>query len=143
MYFKTAAIKRFMLIRLLRNVELEDVAALQKIVERAHEEQGEPLHCVMLIGEKIAPPSLEFRRHIVVSLDAISPISESFHVVLEGSGFTSALKRMVAAGIIAISKMGRKTSIYSNAEEVLREVSLKKGYPLQAILDDAKKQGLL
>jgi hypothetical protein len=138
MSFDKALIDDFVFVRLKQDSQAEDISAIQDFVAAAHRAFGRPIYYFIIVGAEVAPPTQEVRRLVGESLAFLSEMCESIHIVLEGKGAISALKRMVVVGVMLVSQTGRKTTVHDDVEAGVREVAKKRGLDPDSVLAAAR-----
>jgi hypothetical protein len=83
------------------------------------------------------------RRHLNEVLPAAMKYVSTYNVVVEGDGFTSALKRSVLVGLTQLTQRRDTFFIHSHVEAVLRTVSKSAQSHVREVLSLAAAQGLL
>jgi hypothetical protein len=89
------------------------------------------------------PPEPEVREHLNKLLPAGMELCSSYHVVLEGTGFLSAMKRGILASLMQISWRRGAFFVHATPKQVLFKVDKIVRSDVEAILNLAEKRGLL
>jgi hypothetical protein len=117
--------------RVVDRVELVATAAARRIVY------------VTRVPSAAPAPDPDVRAHMNALMPRFVKQCAGYHVVLEGDGFVSAMKRCILASLLQFGWQNGSFFVHQDASEVLRKVDRSQRRDAQAILDLAARGGFL
>jgi hypothetical protein len=120
-----------------------DVDRLIQSLSVAVEQAGEPVVFVARVPVAQPPPSTEVRRHMAELMPKFLPLLSSYHVVLEGAGFASAVKRAILISLFQLTWRRERFFVHANIQEVHHSLEPKLHPAVHGLFDLAKSRGLL
>jgi hypothetical protein len=121
----------------------DDVDLVIDVLRETCEQNGSPVTYVTRVPVTSPAPSAAVRRHLDETLPSAMRYISTYHVVIEGDGFVSALKRSVLVGFTQLTQRRGTFFIHANVDEVLRTVSKSVQYEINELLNSAAAKGLL
>lgn len=121
----------------------EDVDRIVLSLRAAVEQAGEPVVFVTRVPIDQPAPSAEVRRYLNESMPALLALISSYHAVLEGDGFTAAVKRAVLLGLFQLTWRRGVFSVHSRVADVPSVHEPKQRAATQRLLELARARGLL
>ncbi len=121
-------------------VDVDEIAAQ---IREETKRTGKPILYVTRVPVDAPPPDAAVRQHTSNVLRSLLPHCSTYHVVLEGVGFLSAVKRGVLTRLF--QPVWRRKTFYVHAipSEVLIAVDSATRPLAKDLLDAAKREGLL
>ena len=120
-----------------------DVERVRVALENAAEECGHPVVYITRIPTTAPPPDAVVRARLNELMPRISEVCSSYHVVLEGDGFSAAIKRGILIGFFQLGWQSKLFFVHATVNEVASNVSLACKPVVRAIVETARVQGLL
>jgi hypothetical protein len=121
-------------------------ADLDRVVDRveliAHA-SGRPILYITRVPMAAPPPEADVRQHLNSLMPRFIKACSSYHVLLEGSGFVSALKRGILASLLQFGWRNGAFFVHENEKGVFAKVDRGVRPDVEAILQLANKRGLL
>jgi hypothetical protein len=99
--------------------DVADVYACTRELAAARKSQGGRLVVIVILGKHTAPPDEAFRRAQAACLPEIHDHASRMLVVIEGSGFTTAIKRSALTAIRILAGSRYDYEVYTSVEEAL------------------------
>lgn len=112
-------------------------------VTRVANASGHPIVYVARIPPSAPAPEGDARAHMNALLPVFVQHCSSYHAVLEGGGFVSAVKRAVLAGLFQFGMRNGMFFVHKSQAEVLEKVSGDQRAAVQQLLSLAGSKGLL
>lgn len=120
-----------------------DVDRVIEVVKTTFERSGEPLTYITRVPVNAPPPSATVRKHLDDVLPAAMKYFSSYHVVVEGDGFVSAMKRSVLVGLTQVTQRRGTFFVHAHVDDVLKSVSKAAYGEVKELLELAAARGLL
>jgi hypothetical protein len=121
----------------------QDLDEVVKRVEYAAAEAGRPVVYITRVPEHAPAPEGEVRAHMNALMPRFIKVCSSYHAVLEGRGFVSAVKRMVLASIFQFGFRSGTFFVHDSERSILDKVEPGGRRAVEAILAQAAAKGLL
>ena len=120
-------------------------ADLDRVVERVEGVASASRSVVYITRVPVAAPAPDdaVRQHMNSLMPRFVKVCASYHVVLEGSGFLSALKRGILASLLQFGWRNGTFFVHENEKQVLAKVERSRRPDAEAILNLANQKGLL
>ena len=121
-------------------------ADLERVVERVERlaaAAGRPVVYVTRVPTAAPPPDDVVRQHMNSLMPRFIKVCSSYHVVLEGSGFVSALKRGILASVLQLGWRNGSFFVHESAKGVVAKVDRTARPDAEGILRLAEAKGLL
>jgi hypothetical protein len=119
---------------------------LDRVVDRVEliaSASGHPIVYIARIPKNAPAPDDEARSHMNALMPRFIKVCSSYHAVLEGSGFVSAIKRAILAGLLQFGFRQGTFFVHENDKGILAKVDRNMRRQTEAVLDLARKTGLL
>jgi hypothetical protein len=123
--------------------ELADIERIKAAVETAAAACGHPIVYVTRVPVDAPPPSAQVRERLDKAMPDLLKVCSTYHVVLEGDGFTAALKRGVLTGMFQLSWRRKTFFVSAKVSEVGGSVPPEQRPVVNRLLEAAKMRGLL
>lgn len=123
--------------------EVADVDAVWSAVEAAAVACGHPVVYVTRVPVDAPAPSAPVRAKLDQMMPGILKVCSTYHVVLEGEGFSAAMKRGVLTGMFQLSWRRRTFFVHAHVSEVASNVAIEQRAALARLLDVARTRGML
>jgi hypothetical protein len=122
---------------------LADIDDVLSQVRSAAKASGRPVVYVTRVPIDAPPPESDVRQRLNEAMPEIRAVCASYHVILEGDGFLSAVKRAILAGLMQFGWQRDTFFIHASAKQVAFKAP--RGYreDVEKILYMAEQQGLL
>jgi hypothetical protein len=121
-------------------------ADLERVVSRVEMVAlgaGQPVVYITRVPSAAPPPDSDVRAQLNEMMPRFVKVCASYHVLLEGDGFLSALKRGILASLLQFGWRNGTFFVHQDMKEVLLKVERGLRPDAQAILDLAARGGLL
>lgn len=112
-------------------------------VELIRSASGGPIVFITRVPVNAPPPEGDTRAQMNAMMPAVIKHCSSYHVVLEGSGFVSAVKRAILAGFLQLGFRNGTFFVHENEKGVVSKVERSERAAVEAILNLARSKGLL
>jgi hypothetical protein len=89
------------------------------------------------------PPEPDVRQRLNEIMPAMRASCSSYHVILEGEGFLSAIKRAIVASLMQVGWPRDTFFVHATPKGVAFKVSLEARRDVEVLLNLAEQQGLL
>jgi hypothetical protein len=120
--------------------DIDDVLGRMESAARA---AGGKIVYVTRVPVDAPPPEADVRQRLNESMPAMRAVCASYHVILEGDGFLSAVKRAILAGLMQLGWPRNTFFVHASTKEVVLKAPREARAALEKILDLAERQGLL
>jgi hypothetical protein len=120
-----------------------DVDRVLQRVEQVAAKAGGPVVFVARVPQTAPAPDPAVRTHLNRVMPRFAELCSSYHAVLEGGGFTSAVKRAVLAGLFQIGFRRANFFVHDSDRGVVAKIEGPERARAQALLKLADAQGLL
>ncbi len=104
---------------------------------------GRPIVYITRVPVNAPPPEGEDRAYLNSLMPRLMKACSSYHVILEGSGFISAIKRAILASLLQLGWRNGSFFVHENEKGVVAKVERAVRPDVEAILSLAKAKGLL
>ncbi len=121
----------------------EDMDLVLDRMRTTAEAAGRPIVYITRVPVDAPPPDPDVRQRLNELMPEMRRACASYHVVLEGVGFVSALKRAILASLMQYGWPRRTFFVHASPKEALFAVSDAHRGDVQAILALAEREGLL
>jgi hypothetical protein len=121
-------------------------ADLDRVIDRVEliaSATGRPIIYITRVPTAAPPPADAVRQHLNSLMPRFIKACSSYHVLLEGSGFVSALKRGILASLLQLGWRNGTFFVHENEKGVLSKVERAYRANVEAILTLAGTKGLL
>jgi hypothetical protein len=122
---------------------IEDIDRVIATLRDAVRQVGEPVIYVTRVPVNQPAPSGDVRRHLDKLMPTLTQLFSSYHVVLEGDGFSAALKRAVLLGLFQLSWRRKTFFVHSVVGEIPSSLEKHRLAAFNQLVVAAKAQGLL
>ena len=122
---------------------IKDVDEVLHHVRKAAEHFGRPIVYITRVPVDAPAPEPAVRNHINSIMPEITEHCSSYHVVLEGTGFTAAIKRGVLVGLFQVGRRRNLFHVHASAADVLGHVAPDCENAVRTLLARADARGLL
>jgi hypothetical protein len=112
-------------------------------VERMAQATGKPVLYITRVPTAAPAPDPDVRQHLNALMPRFIKSCSGYHVLLEGSGFVSAIKRAVLASLLQFGWRNGTFFVHESEKGVLAKVERASRPDVEAILELARKRGLL
>ena len=119
---------------------------LDRVVDRVEliaSASGRPIVFIARIPKNAPAPDDEARAHMNALMPRFIAVCSSYHAVLEGSGFVSAIKRAILAGLLQFGFRNGTFFVHENEKSILGKVERELRPAVESILSLASTKGLL
>ncbi len=119
---------------------------LDRVVDRVEliaSASGCSIVYIARIPKNAPAPDDEARAHMNALMPRFIKVCSSYHAVLEGSGFVSAVKRAILAGLLQFGFRNGSFFVHENEKGILAKVDRGMRRQTEAVLDLAETKGLL
>lgn len=119
---------------------------LERVVDRVEliaSATGRPIVFIARIPKAAPTPDEEARAHMNALMPRFVAVCSSYHAVLEGSGFISAVKRAMLAGLLQFGFRNGTFFVHENVKSIVGKVDREQRATAEAILSLAEQKGLL
>jgi hypothetical protein len=120
-----------------------DVDRVIDRVELIAHASGKPILYITRVPTAAPTPDPDVRQHMNSVMPRAIKACSSYHVLLEGSGFVSALKRAVLASLLQFGWRNGTFFVHENEKAIAGKVDRSVRPDVEAILQLAEKRGLL
>jgi hypothetical protein len=120
-----------------------DFDEVLKRVESAASEAGHPVVYIARIPENAPAPEGELRAYMNALMPRFIKLCSSYHAVLEGRGFVSAVKRMVLASLLQLGFRSGTFFVHDSERTIVDKVDPGARRSVEVILRAAAAKGLL
>lgn len=120
----------------------EDMELVVNRVELMCRTSGRPIVYITRVPVDAPPPDADARKRLDEVMPRMKAACSSYHVVLEGVGFVSAVKRAILAGLMQFGWPRGTFFVHATAKEVVFAVPKEVRRDVEAILNMAERQGL-
>jgi hypothetical protein len=121
-------------------------ADLDRVIDRveliAHA-TGRPILYITRVPMDAPPPEPEVRQYLNALMPRFVKACSSYHVLLEGNGFVSAVKRAILASLLQFGWRNGAFFVHENEKGVFAKVERTVRPDVQAIIELAGSRGLL
>lgn len=121
----------------------DDIDRVVQRVEQAASEVNHPIIFMARIPKNSPPPEGDARAHMNRQMPRFIQLCSSYHAVLEGSGFVSAIKRAVLASLLQFGFRNGTFFVHEDVRAILNTVDREFRANAEAALALAEQQGLL
>ena len=121
-------------------------ADLDRVVDRVEliaSASGKPIVYIARIPKNAPAPENEARSHMNALMPRFVKVCSSYHAVLEGSCFVSAIKRAVLAGLLQFGFRNGTFFVHENEKGILAKVNREARASVEDLLAKANARGLL
>ena len=122
---------------------VEDVAAVLEHVRAVVRECGHPIVYITRVPLDAPAPDAKVRSYINTIMPELTDLCSSYHVILEGGGLASAIKRGVLMGLFQVRRRRNMFHVHAEASEVAEQVALDRRDAVCALLKQADARGIL
>lgn len=123
--------------------ETSDVDRVEEALREATRVAGEPVIYVTRVPVNQPAPSAEVRRYLDTKMPVLTELVSTYHVVMEGVGFTAAMKRGVLLGLFQLSWRRKTFFVHSVVGEVPSVLDKRRVQVFNDLVRAAKAEGLL
>jgi hypothetical protein len=119
---------------------------LDRVVDRVEliaGASGKPIVFIARVPKTAPAPDDEARAHMNALMPRFIAVCSSYHAVLEGSGFVSAIKRAILAGLLQFGFRNGTFFVHENEKSILGKTERELRPAVEAILSLASTKGLL
>ena len=120
-----------------------DLDRVVERVERVASDAGSPIVFIARIPEGAPAPEGEARAHMNALMPRFIKVCSSYHAVLEGRGFVSAVKRAILAGLSQFGFRNGTFVVHDSEKSVPSKVERSLRPRAEALLSLARTRGLL
>ena len=121
----------------------QDMDRVADRVELIAKASNRPILYVTRVPTAAPPPDPEVRQYMNANMPRMIKVCSSYHVLLEGSGFVSALKRAILASLLQLGWRNGTFFVHENEKGVFAKVERGSRPDVEAILQLARSRGLL
>jgi hypothetical protein len=121
-------------------------ADLERVIDRVEliaSASGRPVIYITRVPQNAPPPEADVRQHLNSLMPRFIKACSSYHVLLEGSGFVSAIKRGILASLLQFGWRNGTFFVHENEKGIAAKVERQNRAHLESILKAAAAQGLL
>jgi hypothetical protein len=121
-------------------------ADLERVIDRVEliaTASGRPIVYITRVPQSAPPPDAEVRQFLNSLMPRFVKACSTYHVLLEGSGFVSALKRGILASLLQFGWRSGTFFVHENEKGVFAKVERQHRVHVEAILAAAGAKGLL
>jgi hypothetical protein len=104
---------------------------------------GAPVTYITRVPVDAPAPDADVRQYLDSLMPRVVECCETYHVILEGSGFLAAVKRSVLVGIFQIRWRNGTFFVHADISEVTSKISRERRPGVEALLERARAMGLL
>src|SRR3954467_2973305 len=122
---------------------LADMDRVWTALQAAADEYGQPVVYITRVPRDAPPPDGAVRARLDELMPRIVSVCSSYHVVLEGDGFSAAIKRGILTGLFQLSWRRKTFFVHATVNEVARHVGPDEQGAVSALLALARTRGLL
>ena len=123
--------------------ETADMDRVRSAIDAAATACGHPVVYVTRVPVTSPPPDAQARARLDQLMPGLLKVCSTYHVVLEGEGFGSAMKRGILTGIFQLSWRRKTFFVHAKVQEVQGSVALEEQQTVNKLLDVARSRGLL
>jgi len=120
-----------------------DVDDVLSEVRSAAQVAGRPVVYITRVPVDAPPPESDVRQRLNDAMPDIRAVCASYHVILEGEGFVSAVKRAILASLMQFGWQRDTFFIHASAQQVSFKAPREYRDSVERILYMAEQQGLL
>lgn len=120
-----------------------DLDRVVQQVELAASKSGGPIVFVARIPQGAPAPEGEARAHMNALTPHFAKFCFSYHAILEGSGFVSAVKRAILAGLLQFDFRKGAFAVHDSEKSIAGKVERSMRPRVEALLSLASAKGLL
>jgi len=121
-------------------VDIDDVFGR---VQAAARSSGRPIVFVARIPVEAPPPEPDVRRHLNELMPAFREVCASYHVILEGDGFLSAIKRSMLAQLMQLGWPRDTFFVHASPREIPFKAPRAVRSTAESLLRVVERHGLL
>jgi hypothetical protein len=121
-------------------------ADLERVINRVElvaSASGHPIVYITRVPQNAPPPDGDVRQYLNSLMPRFVKACSTYHVLLEGGGFVSALKRGILASLLQFGWRNSTFFVHENEKGVFAKVERQHRAHVEAILATAGSQGLL
>jgi len=121
-------------------------ADLERVIDRVEliaSASGRPVVYITRVPQLAPPPEADVRQHLNTLMPRFVKACASYHVLLEGVGFVSALKRGILASLLQFGWRSGTFFVHENDKGVIAKVERHHRPYVESIIKMAGAQGLL
>lgn len=122
---------------------IPDVDRALSAIETAAQAHGRPIVYVARIPAKAPPPDAAARSHLDALMPRVMQACSTYHVLLEGEGFGSAVKRGILTGLFQLSWRRGTFFVHAVTGTLTRGLPPEDARAVNAVLQIANTRGLL
>ena len=123
--------------------ELADIERVKTAVETVAAACRHPIIYVTRVPVDAPAPSAQVRERLDHEMPQLLKVCSTYHVVLEGDGFTAAMKRGVLTGMFQLSWRRKTFFVSAKVNEVANNVPPDQRPTVNRLLEAARMRGLL
>ncbi|HTQ03245.1 MAG TPA: hypothetical protein VMI54_05290 [Polyangiaceae bacterium] len=119
---------------------------LDRVIDRVElisSASGKPIVYITRVPVNAPPPEGDVRAHLNSLMPRFIKACSSYHVVLEGTGFVSAVKRAILASLLQLGWRNGSFFVHESDKGIISKVERPVRPDVEAILALAQKRGLL
>lgn len=120
-----------------------DVDDVLSAVRSAAKAAGRPVVYITRVPVDAPPPESDVRQRLNEAMPEIRAVCASYHVILEGDGFISAVKRAILASLMQFGWQRDTFFIHASAKQVSIKVARDYRDSVERIFYLAEQEGLL
>jgi hypothetical protein len=122
---------------------IQDADLVINRVQLVAKTSGRPIVFITRVPVDAPPPDPEVRQHINKAMPTMKLVCSSYHVVMEGVGFVSALKRAVLTSLMQFGWARGTFFVHATPKEAVFVVKKEVRRDVESILHLAERQGLI
>lgn len=122
---------------------LADIDEVLRQVRSAANASGRPVVYITRVPVDAPPPESDVRQRLNEAMPDIRAVCASYHVILEGDGFLSAVKRAMLASLMQFGWQKDTFFIHATPKQVMIKVRRDYRDAVETLLVSAERQGLL
>jgi len=120
-----------------------DMDQLLRHLQTSSEKVSGPVVYVSRVPVNAPAPDTQVRGYLNSLMPAMTPLFSSCHIVLEGVGFTAAMKRSVLVSLFQIGRQRNMFFVHSSVSEVVWKVPVEQQAAVNRTIRRAEASGLL
>lgn len=120
-----------------------DMDRVQDAITKAATDCGHPVIYVTRVPVDAPPPDAKTRARLDKMMPVILPALSTYHVVMEGEGFSAAVKRGVMTGIFQLSWRRKTFFVHATTIEVSNNLGPQERAVVHTLLEAARLRGFL
>ena len=121
----------------------QDMDRVADRVELIAKASKRPIIYITRVPTAAPPPDAEVRQYMNANMPRMVKACSTYHVLLEGSGFVSAVKRAILASVLQLGWRNGTFFVHENEKGVFAKVERNMRADVDAILQLAQSRGLL